>query len=82
MDRVTPVVEVVGWTFLTGRTRYISAEGIDTRDDSDGDTIVNLKIGSRYKLTECSDIYVGYGRALTGHRLYQDIFRLELRHTF
>lgn len=82
MPRVRPVVEVVGWTFLSGRTRYISAEGIDTRDDSRGDTVVNLKIGSRFKLNECTDIYAGYGRALSGHRLYQDIFRLELRHTF
>lgn len=82
MPKVTPVVEVVGWTFLSGRTRYISAEGIDTRDDSRGDTVVNLKIGSRFKLNECSDLFIGYGRALTGHRLYQDIFRLELRHKF
>lgn len=82
LPKVTPVVEVVGWTFLSGRVRYISVEGIDTRDDSRGDTIANLKIGSRFRLGGCTDLYAGYGRALTGHRLYQDIFRLELRHTF
>lgn len=82
LPKITPVVEAVGWTFLNGRARYISAGGSDVREDSGGDTIVNLKIGSRYKLTECSDVYVGYGRALTGDRLYQDILRLELRHKF
>jgi hypothetical protein len=28
------------------------------------------------------DLYIGYGRALTGHRWYQDIVRLELRLPF
>jgi hypothetical protein len=46
-----------------------------------GDTIVNLKLGVRTYFRR-SDLYVGYGRALTGSRWYEDIFRAEYRVKF
>jgi hypothetical protein len=47
-----------------------------------GDTIVNLKLGVRSYFGDHSDLYVGYGRAVTGSRWYEDIFRLEYRYKF
>jgi hypothetical protein len=55
-----------------------------------GDTIVNAKVGARFgfgSLQETgflsgSDLYVGYGRALTGDVWYKDILRVEYRIRF
>jgi hypothetical protein len=47
-----------------------------------GDTIVNAKIGVRTYLGEHNDLYVGYGRSVTGDRWYQNIYSIEFRHSF
>lgn len=78
---VRPVVEVVGWTFLDGMSRFVDG-GITRLTDATGDTVVNFKIGSRFRVGENRDLYVGYGHALTGDRLYRDILRAELRFRF
>jgi hypothetical protein len=84
--RVQPVTELVGWTVLSGQ------EGTDSGAvlKASGDTIVNAKFGLRLgfgQLTQPgnvskSDVYVGYGRALTGDVWYKDILRLEWRYRF
>jgi hypothetical protein len=78
-----PVGEVVGWTVLGGK------EFDNTiAESASGDTIVNAKIGLRIGFGEPaigqyfatrSDLYVGYGRALTGEVWYKDMFRVEYR---
>jgi hypothetical protein len=81
---VAPVAEVVGWTVLSGR------ELADGRVlDAEGDTIVNAKLGLRvgFGRDDCrnlyrNDIYVGYGRALTGEVWYKDVVRVEYRRFF
>ena len=53
--------------------------------DAAGDTIVNAKIGVRLGFGPLvgpanlsrSDLYIGYGRALTGDVWYKDILRVE-----
>src|SRR5262249_52161350 len=83
--KVVPIVEVVGWTVLDGKESDI----FGTKDAS-GDTIVNAKFGTRIGFGEPSrpglfsgsDLYVGYGRALTGAVWYKDIIRVEYRMTF
>jgi hypothetical protein len=58
--------------------------------DASGDTIVNLKVGVRFGFGSFqetgflsgSDLYVGYGRALTGDVWYKDILRVEYRIRF
>jgi hypothetical protein len=82
---VAPVVEFVGWTVLSGK------ESIDFSpflQDAAGATIVNAKLGLRIGFGQAapgtpyptrSDLYIGYGRALTGEVWYQDLFRLEYR---
>jgi hypothetical protein len=50
--------------------------------DATGETIVNAKFGIRTYFTPVDDVYIGYGRALTGDRWYQDIVRIEYRRAF
>jgi hypothetical protein len=78
--RVSPIGEMVGWTVLSGR------ELTETGDrGAAGDTIVNAKGGVRFGFGPLvgpanmsrSDLYFGYGRALTGTVWYKDIFRAE-----
>jgi len=77
--RVRPVAEFVGWTVLGGK-EFANPPGVVL--DAEGDTIVNAKIGSRFWFGNRSDIYIGYGRALTGEVWYKDILRLEYRLVF
>lgn len=85
--RISPVVEVIGWTVLNGQE---STFPTDAPIPSAGKTIVNAKAGVRFALASHdaggllgnSDVYVGYGRALTGDVWYKDIFRVELRLRF
>src|SRR5207237_8087536 len=80
--RVIPVGEIVGWTVLSGKEL---ADG--SVKDASGDTIVNAKAGVRLGFGSAedrgflsgSDLYVGYGRALTGTVWYKDILRVEYR---
>jgi hypothetical protein len=76
--RITPVVEFVGWTVLSGKEAVV-AGAQTTAVDASGDTIVNIKLGTRVVFGEHNDIYVGYGRALTGAVWYKDMLRLEYR---
>jgi hypothetical protein len=74
---VAPVEELVGWTVLSGKE--LAPEGIH---DASGETIINFKTGVRVGFGEHSDLYFGYGRALTGDFWYKQIFRLEYRLVF
>jgi len=74
-----PVVEVVGWTVLDGKTSVVLPSGAFFAEDAAGQTIVNAKLGLRTKIGDWADFYAGYGRPLTGNRWYENIFRLEFR---
>jgi hypothetical protein len=76
------VVEFVGWTVLDGKSAVSPTPTETFIRDAAGDTIVNVKAGMRWWLTESLDLYVGYGRALTGQTWYDDVFRFELRQTY
>lgn len=82
---VAPVGELVGWTVLSGKEAD-SDTGMAVR--ASGDTIVNAKLGVRIGFGAAtpgspyptrSDLYVGYGRALTGEVWYRDLLRAEYR---
>jgi hypothetical protein len=77
---LTPVVEFVGWTVLSGKEQ-VEPPGFAVKDAA-GDTIVNAKVGLRLGYGKWGDFYVGYGRALTGAVWYKDMFRTELRINF
>lgn len=88
--RITPITEVVGWTVLSGFETIFGniaatpppgfelplTHGIQS---ASGDTIVNVKLGVRTYFNDRNDVYVGWGRAVTGDRWYQDILRVEYR---
>ena len=88
--RIVPITEFVGWTVLNGFESFFGpVPGPDTLvpddhgvEDASGTTIVNAKVGVRTYFRGGSDLYVGYGRALTGPRWYQDIVRVEYRFKF
>jgi hypothetical protein len=77
--RISPIVELVGWTVLDGK-ETLFPQGVAV--DASGDTIVNLKAGVRFFTGEHSNFYAGYGRALTGDVWYKDIIRVEMRLVF
>jgi hypothetical protein len=91
--RVAPVVEMLGWTVLSGYESFFlpdstfNTAGLNVPSNhgvanATGDTIINGKIGVRTYFGDSVDFYVGYGRALTGDHWYTDIVRAELRIKF
>jgi hypothetical protein len=89
---LAPVGEVVGWTALSGKELAVAGDNrnVSAIQDAAGDTIVNAKVGVRFgggqalssELLRRSDVYIGYGRALTGDVWYKDIIRAEFRLRF
>ncbi|MGF1582156.1 MAG: hypothetical protein ACFCD0_22760 [Gemmataceae bacterium] len=80
--RVTPVLELVGWTVLDGKEGVLFPSGLSEIRDSSGVSILNAKMGFRIGLGERFDLYGGYGRPITGNRWYENIFRFEVRYQF
>jgi hypothetical protein len=87
---LTPLLEVVGWTFLGGQMENIGTINSDGGAVSASGTIVNVKIGARLTFggsgippyNERSSLYVGWGHAVTDQVLYRDIVRAEYRIVF
>lgn len=79
---VAPVVEFVGWTVLNGKETVVPPAGAPFIEDAAGQTILNIKVGMRVKYSDWTDLYVGYGRPLTGDRWYSDTLRVEFRLLF
>jgi hypothetical protein len=77
--QLVPVVEFVGWSVLDGKTSFASGPGQFTVRDAGGTTIVHVKAGVRTQLCDCTDLFVGYGRPLTGDEWYENTLRIELR---
>jgi len=75
----SPVGELVGWTAAYGKTTVPTITDPPLIRDAAGDTILNLKLGARLAYADSGDLYIGYGRALTGERWYSDIVRAEFR---
>jgi hypothetical protein len=84
---LAPVGEIVGWSVLSGKELDPARGAVPAH----GDTIVNGKIGLRIGFgaptagqpyQTRSDLYIGYGRALTGEVWYKDMFRIEYRLLF
>ena len=77
--RLAPTAEAIGWTVLDGRESRLLPDGRVATLDSDGTTVVNVKLGARLDVGEQAGLYAGYGRAVTGGRWYRDVFRVEFR---
>jgi hypothetical protein len=77
--QISPTATLVGWTLLGGKEGVPRPSGVVTVDDVAGETIVNAKLGVRVLSERCGDLFVGYGRALTGDRWYENTLRVEWR---
>jgi hypothetical protein len=95
--RVTPIGEIVSWVVLSGKELAVANPGnpngvgaVTAVQDASGDTIVNAKLGVRLGFGSLvgpanlsrSELYIGYGRALTGDVWYKDILRVEYNWRF
>jgi len=74
-----PVVELVGWSVLSGMTSITQTPGQPVVQDAGGTTIVHVKAGLRNHLGDCTDLFVGYGHPITGDEWYENTLRVELR---
>lgn len=90
--KVMPMVEGVGWTVLGGReSPEYQAWTEPLEQDAHNRTIVNVYGGIRFSFGDdyadhpylaMSDLYIGYGHAVTGAQWYRDIYRIEYRLRF
>jgi len=80
--KFTPVVELVGWHVFSGFATNPGGPILGAAFDVSGTNIVNLKFGARTTVGNHDSFYVGYGHALTNPDWYDNIVRVEYRHTF
>ena len=57
----------------------VPPSGVPFVHGADGETILNAKFGVRVGFCDRADMYVGYGRPLTGDRWYENTVRVEFR---
>lgn len=81
-----PIAELVGWTILRGRETVVvplnpELSQFRTIDSETRSTIIQMNLGLRLG-SSSSDVYLGWGHALTGPRWFADGFRLEYRWHF
>lgn len=81
--RLAPIVELVGWSVLGGNASIDNGSGgLDLVEGDEGANIVNIKFGARVYWNDRGSFYIGYGKALTDAKWYDDILRFEYRHGF
>ena len=79
---ITPVAEIQGWTFLSGKELVDQGGGIFVPRNAREETIINGYLGVRFHLSERCDIYTGYGHSLTNATWARDIYRFEFRFAY
>jgi len=77
-----PVVELVGWTVISGQSYVPTGPTTYMIQNAAGSTILNAYAGVRFGLGNQFDFYAGYGRGLTGDQWYRDNIRVEFRFLF
>ena len=75
----TPVTEVIGWTILSGKSMVTASVDDFVVQDARNETIVNAYLGVRVGYGANMDVYLGYGRALTGQYWARDNYRFEFK---
>jgi hypothetical protein len=77
-----PVAELMGWSLVRGKEDvFINPKKFIVQNTA-GDTIVNGFLGVRAGYGCLGDLYLGFGRALTGEIWYKNTVRVELRYRF
>jgi hypothetical protein len=75
-NRITPVLEFVGWSVHGGFATTVNGA------EHAGGNILNAKIGVRFSFHHDNSIYLGFGHVITNASWYDEIVRLEYRHSF
>lgn len=76
---VSPVIEFAAWHVLSG---FVTDPDPNVNPDASGTNIVSLKFGGRIGWKDHASFYIGYGKALTDAKWYDDILRFEYRYSF
>ncbi len=76
---VSPVIELTGWSVMSG---VVTVPPPTVYTDASGTNIVNLKFGGRIGWKDRGSFYIGYGKALTDAKWYDDILRFDDRYSF
>jgi hypothetical protein len=79
---VVPVLECQGWGLPRGRETVVLSARRNYVQETENEMIFNAYAGFRAGYGERGDLFVGYGRALTGEVWYKDMFRIELRYRY
>jgi hypothetical protein len=79
---VVPVAEVIAWSLTRGKEEEVLSPRRTVIVTSSGDTIANGFVGLRAGYGCLGDVYVGYGRALSGQVWYKNLLRIELRYRY
>ncbi|HZZ77372.1 MAG TPA: transporter [Gemmataceae bacterium] len=74
-----PVAEAVGYSILSGKTMQAFSPEAYIIQDARGECIVNTYLGLHLGYGPNIDLYMGYGRSLTGDFWNRDTYRVELR---
>jgi hypothetical protein len=77
-----PVAEVMAWSLTRGKEEQVNSPRRVVTVTSSGDTIANGFVGVRAGYGCLGDVYIGYGRALSGQVWYKDMLRLEVRYRY
>ena len=77
-----PVLETMAWSLTRGKEEIVITPRRLRNVTSSGDTIANGFVGIRAGYGCLADVYVGYGRALSGEVWYKNTLRLELRYRY
>jgi hypothetical protein len=77
-----PVGEVIGWSILSGKTMLASSADSYVIQNAAGQFIANAYLGMRCGFGQNIDLFLGYGRAVTGEYWNRDTYRFEFRFTF
>jgi hypothetical protein len=75
--RVSPVLELVGWSVRSGLVTLASGPAA-----ASGNNILNGKFGARILVKRHNSIYVGFGRQLSHVGWYRDFLRVEYARFF
>jgi hypothetical protein len=76
--RMSPVVEIVGWSVRSGLVTLPSPPPPTSANSN----IVNAKLGARFFIASHNTIYLGFGRQLSHIGWYRDFIRVEYARLF
>ena len=75
---IIPTIELIGWDFRNGKETYLDGNTL-TQRDVDRISVVNVQPGVRVPLGKNFEIGISSSRRLTGHSVYDELYRIDFR---